>query len=96
MSEDSTQSFSNAFKKFLKSENLEQTFQEKKLIQSWEKIMGKPIAARTLKLWIKDGTMYVHLSSAPLKQELTNNREKVLELIEKEMGKRVVDKIRFV
>ena len=95
MKEDSIHSFKDAFGRFLKEESLEERFSEKRLIQSWGKIMGAPIANRTSKLFIKDKTLFVTLSSAPLKQELTNAKDKVLELIHKEFGKTVVDEIRF-
>ncbi len=96
MSKDNTTSFSNALKNFLKSENLQQTWDEKKLIQSWQKVMGKPIASRTTRIRIDQGKMFVYLSSAPLKQELTNNKEKVLERLEEEIGYRLVSDIRFM
>lgn len=96
MDKNNTTTFSNAFKKFLKSENLEQKWDEKKLIHSWNKIMGKPIASRTSKIRIDDGKMFVYLTSAPLKNELTNNKQKVLEMLEEEIGYRLVTDIRFL
>ena len=96
MSKDNTQSFSNALKQFLKSENLQNQWDEKHLIHSWEKIMGKPIASRTTKIRIDNGKMFVYLSSAPLKNELTNNKEKVLEMLEAELGKKIVSEVRFL
>ncbi len=96
MSKDNTQSFSNAFKQFLKNENLEDRWDEKKLIHSWEKIMGKPISSRTTKIRIDKGQMYVYLTSAPLKNELLNNKGKILDMLEQEIGKRIVKDIRFL
>ncbi|MFY0600828.1 MAG: DUF721 domain-containing protein [Cyclobacteriaceae bacterium] len=94
MKKDNTQSFSTAFEKFLKSENLDKTFQEKKLIQSWERLMGKTISSRTTKVQVRNKILYVQLTSAPLKQEMINSREKILEIIAKEFGTGVVDDIR--
>lgn len=96
MSSDNTQSFSSAFNKFLKSENLEQKFNEKKLIQSWEKLMGKTIASRTSKIFIKDRQMFVYLTSAPLKQQMTTSKSRVLELIIGEFGEGLIEDIRFL
>ncbi len=95
MTKDNTQSFSSAFQKFLKSENLEQTFQEKKLIQSWERLMGKTISSRTSKVQVRNKILYVQLTSAPLKQEMLNSKQKVMEIIEKEFGTGVVTDIRI-
>ncbi len=96
MSEDSTQSFKQAFGQFLKNEKLEQQFNEKRLIHSWQEIMGEPIANRTTNIFIKDGVLVVKLSSAPLKQELNMAKEKVLELFERKLGSQVVQEVRFI
>lgn len=96
MSEDSTQSFKQAFGKFLKNEKLEKQFNEKRLIHSWREIMGEPIANRTTNIFIKDSVLVVKLSSAPLKQELNMAKEKVLELFEKKLGTQVVKEVRFI
>lgn len=94
MTKDNTQSFSTAFQKFLKSENLEQTFQEKKLVQSWERLMGKTISSRTSKVQVRNKILYVQLTSAPLKQEMNNSKQKIIDIIEKEFGAGVIDDIR--
>lgn len=88
-------SFTNAFKKFLKTENLEVKYREKLLIESWGSIMGKPIAARTNKLFIKNRVLFIELSSAPLKQELVNNKTRVKEMIDEDFGG-LVDDVRFL
>lgn len=96
MDKHNTSSFTSALKQFLKSENLEKTWDEKKLIHSWQKIMGKTVASRTSKIRIDKGTMFVYLDSAPLKQELTNNKQKVLERLEEEIGYKLVSDVRFL
>lgn len=95
MTKDNTQSFASAFKNFLKSENLEQTFHEKKLVQSWEKMMGKTIASRTASVQVRNKILYVKLTSAPLKQEMVNSKQKILDIIEQEFGSGVVGDIRI-
>ena len=71
-------------------------FNETRLISSWEKIMGKPIASRTVRLFIKDRKLYVRLNSAPLKNELTLSKSKVMSLLEEELGTKVIDDIQFL
>lgn len=96
MKEDNTQQFHQAFDKFLKEENLENRFNERKLITSWNEIMGDPIARRTSKVFIKDEVLFVKLTSAPLRQELTNAKTKVLELLERSLGKKVIRDVIFI
>jgi predicted nucleic acid-binding Zn ribbon protein len=71
-------------------------YNETRLISSWEKIMGKPIASRTLKLFIKDKKLYVKLNSAPLKNELNLSKTKVLDLLHAEIGHKVLEDILFL
>jgi len=80
----------------LKSYNIDTQFEERHLISSWGKIMGKAIENRTSKIEVRNNVMVVTLSSAPLKHELNNSRQKVLGLIEKEFGKPVVKDVLFI
>ena len=96
MKEDSIKSFRNAFKQFLKEENLEHTFKQKQLIANWEKVMGKTIASRTSKVFFSKKTLFVQLTSAPLKQEMQNSKGDFLKLIETELGPGEVEDVRFL
>lgn len=95
MNDKNSHSFTSAFRQYLRSENLDGKYREKLLIESWEIIMGKPIASRTTRLFIKDKTLFIQLSSAPLKQEMVNNRVRVKEMIDEDFGG-LVDNIRFL
>ena len=96
MKEDSIKNFRTAFNQFLKEENLEQTFKQKRLIANWEKVMGKTIASRTTQVFFKKKTLFVKLSSAPLKQEMQNSKEKFLAIVGDEIGKGEVEDVRFL
>jgi len=96
MNEDPIKSFRNAFKGFLKEENLEHTYKQKQVIADWERIMGKTIASRTTKLFFNQKTLFVKLSSAPLKSEMQHAKDKIIELIEKEIGKGEIEDVRFL
>jgi len=85
-----------AFQDLLKSYRLEDTFQEKVLLASWPKLMGKTIADRTSNLYIKDKKLVVKITSGPLKKELQLNKSKVIALIEAEVGKGIIVEIVFL
>ena len=88
--------FKDAFGQFLKDEHLDVKYKQKKLIDSWERIMGRPIAARTTKMFFKDKTLFVELSSAALKEEMNRSHEIVLARMEEHMGEKLVDQVRFI
>jgi len=83
-------------KDMLKTFRLEDKFKETELIASWEKILGHTIAKRTQKIFIRDRKLFVKLSSAPLKNELSMSKSKIIALLFHEFGEAVIDDIVFL
>ncbi|MCR9250632.1 MAG: DUF721 domain-containing protein [bacterium] len=90
-----TSTVKEAIESMLDSFRLKSKFQQTQLINSWSKIMGEPIARRTSNLYIQDRTLFVTLTSAPLKHELTIGKKKIIEMLQKEFGPEVVDEVIF-
>ena len=86
----------DAFQDLLKAYRLEDTYQEKLLISSWPTLVGKTIADRTIKVYIKDKKLMVKITSGPVKKELQLNKSKVIALIESQIGKGIVDDVIFL
>jgi len=85
-----------AFQDLLKTYQLEGKFKETQLISSWETIMGKTIAKRTGKIYIKDKKMFVEVTSAPLKHELNMSKSKVIEMFNNRFYKNLIEEIIFL
>jgi predicted nucleic acid-binding Zn ribbon protein len=77
----------------LKQQKLKGKLNEVRLIDCWEKVMGPTIAQRTLEITLKDHTLYLKVASAPLKQELHFNTERVIELLNEALGENVVKNV---
>lgn len=90
-----TSSVKEAIDAMIDSFKLRGKFDQTKLINSWEAMMGKPISRRTEKIFIKDKVLFVKLNSAPLRQELTISKKKVLEIIHKDFNKELVNDVLF-
>lgn len=86
----------DAIEEMLKAYKINGKINETKVIDSWEKLMGKPIAARTTDLKFKYKKLYVTLNSAPLRQELAMSKSKMIELLNKEFSEKVVEDIVFL
>ncbi len=86
----------DAIKELLNAYRLEGKFDETRLVNSWGKIMGKPIAGRTSKIFMKNDVLFVELTSAPLKHELNMSKQKIINLINKELGKPIVKEVVFM
>jgi Dna[CI] antecedent, DciA len=68
----------------LKSFGLEDRYHEAELINGWSKVgqaLGKPVARYTKRIFVHKRTLYIELSSAPLKNELAMNRTQILALL---------------
>ena len=91
-----TSTIGEALKKLLHEYNIQGKFDEAKLISSWGRLMGTPIASRTKKLYIRDKKLVVELTSAPLKHELTISKKKILEILSREFGHSIVDDVVFL
>lgn len=87
------ESIGDAITEMLKAYRIEGKFFETDLVNSWERVMGNPIAKRTSKIYIRDKKLFVHISSAPLKHELSMSRDKILVLLTKEIGQSVINEV---
>ena len=63
-------------------------------IQSlWKKTMGVNVNSYTTDIYLKKKTLYVSLSSSVLRQELSYGKQKIVDLINEEIGKNLINKI---
>ena len=84
-----------ALQEMLQAFQLEKKFRQKKLISSWEKIMGPAVAHRTTQLQFREKKLFVFLNSASLREELFSSRERIKNLLNEEAGGEVVEEIVF-
>tara|TARA_B100000929_G_scaffold266713_1_gene234535 strand:- start:148 stop:441 length:294 start_codon:yes stop_codon:yes gene_type:complete len=59
----------------------------------WEKTMGSNINSYTTELNLKNKTLYVNLSSSVLRQELSYGKQKIINLLNNEIGETIINKI---
>ena len=89
------QPIKDAIGEFLKVSRLSGKLAEQKIIDGWERLMGKMIAKHTKQISIYDKKLFLHLDSAPLKQELFYSREKLVKMLNDEAGEEVIKEIVF-
>ncbi|WP_266367321.1 DUF721 domain-containing protein [Tellurirhabdus rosea] len=89
-------SLKDAIGLMLRSYQLQTRFNETYLEAFWEKMMGKSIASRTNRLYVKDRILYIEISSAPLRSELVIAKQKMIQLINRDMGTDVIDDVVFI
>jgi predicted nucleic acid-binding Zn ribbon protein len=95
MSKKSTNSFTlgDAISEYLSSTGMDKRLAEKKAVGAWERLMGLMIAKHTTEISIKDKTLYLKLDSSVLRQELSFAKDKIKDIMNKEAGMTVVEKV---
>ena len=79
----------------LQKENLDVALDEHRASALWPQIVGDGINRYTVKRYVKDGVMTVHLSSASLANELMLNRERIIKHINEAIGRDIIREIIF-
>ena len=87
------QSLGSAIKDYLKDQKLDGKMAEIEAVNSWESIIGKQIARATSSIYIKDGTLYVHLKSSIVRNELFMMRNDIIRVMNQRIGREVVKAI---
>ncbi len=84
---------SQAIEELLKTQHLKPRFDEANVVASWERLVGKAIARRTRKVFIRNKVLFIELVSPSMKQDLSYHKSKILEMLNKEFGEGVVKEI---
>lgn len=88
-----TATVGEAIRDLLNAYRLQNKFDEARLIDSWDRLMGKSISSRTTRLFVKDKKLFVQVNSAPLKNELNLSRAKIIDIFEREVGKDIIREV---
>lgn len=73
--------------------NLEKEFDKINIREAWNRLLGSGIANYTTKIDLRRDTLYVSLSSDVLREELSYGINKIIKMLNEDMGKTVVTKI---
>lgn len=91
-----TASLKDAIHELLSIYKLKGKYNETHVIAAWSRLMGPMIANRTGKIFIKNKKLYVQINSAPLKNELSMSRSKILEMLNRDVSADVLEEVIFL
>ena len=80
---------------FLRSEGLETPLLEYRITQAWPEVMGEAINAYTENLFIRNQTLFVHLTNPALRMELSMQRQDIVRRLNTHVGSQIIAEIRF-
>ena len=78
---------------FIKENNLSKGMQKLKVEEAWVKLMGQGVMSYTTKVTLQNKTLVVQLSSSVLREELSHGKEKIIKMLNEEVGEGVITKI---
>ena len=87
------QSVGQAIRDMLNTYRLTNKYDEANIIESWERLVGRPIASRTRKVFIKNKVLFVEFDSPTMRHDFSLHKTEVLEVFRKEFGDGVITEI---
>ena len=88
-----TTSIGDALREFMNKSRMKPRLTEVRIQENWEKLMGKTIARYTQSVQLIDHTLIVTTTVAPLKQELTYSKDKIIKLVNEMLGESIVKEV---
>lgn len=86
-------SLSDVLKEFIEANNLQKGMDKIDVRDAWKNLMGNGVNTYTREIMLKGTTLYVELTSAVLREELSYGKEKIVKMINEEMGREVVTEV---
>ncbi len=95
MRKNNTEKLSQILKSYIEQNNLQPKLSELDIIHSWENMMGKTVASYTEDIQIRNGTLFLKISSPMLRNELVMMREQIKKRLNENAGAEMIQQIVF-
>lgn len=83
----------DALRDFMDKSRMKPRLTEVRIRENWEQIMGKTISRYTEGIQLIDGKLMISTNVAPLKQELSYSKDKIIKLVNDMLGEPVVREV---
>lgn len=84
---------SEALKDFVSTNKLQKGLDKVNAREVWNSQMGPAIEKYTTSIKLEESTLYVQLSSSVLREELSYGKEKIIRMLNAELGKDLIKKL---
>lgn len=89
-------SIQDLMKSFIKENNLTKGMQKMKVEETWTKMMGSGVASHTTSVRLQNKTLIVQLKSSVLREELSYGKDKIIKMLNEELGEQIITKLMLV
>lgn len=86
-------SISDVLKQFIDDNKLQGGIDKIDVRDAWKNLMGSGVNNYTQEIMLKNETLYVQLTSSVLREELSYGKEKIIKMINEELGREVVKNV---
>ena len=93
MKNSNEQTLKEVIRELLEAYRLNEGLQESKLIHSWDEVAGGFVAKNTEKIYIRNKTLFTRLRSPALKNEISYEKSRLIDALNKAVGSEVITDI---
>lgn len=93
MRKNNSESVTNVVHRFLREYGLESPLNQYRLLAQWEKVMGSEVARQTRKLYIRNQSLCVELTSPALRMDLMMRRTELVRRLNEAVGAQVITEL---
>ena len=90
------QSLDSVIAEWIRENDLEKPLLEHRVVEQWDTILGPTIARYSRDISVKDGMLRVQITNAALRQELFEQRYKLIQKLNDAVGGEAVKDIRLL
>lgn len=83
-------SIGDVLKEFIERNKLQAGMDKINVEEAWKSLMGNGVNSYTKEIVLKGTTLYVSLTSAVLREELSYGKQKIINMINEELRKEVI------
>ena len=81
--------------RYLKAYRLDGKMLELDVISAWPEMMGTAVANRTKEITIRNKTLYLKMESSVMRDELAHGKEVIIQRINQQAGKELINDVWF-
>ena len=89
------QSIQTLLPDFLRRQGLESPLRQRRLLTSWDEVVGEPIARSPSERFIQNQTLYVKVHNPALRADLSMGRSLLVKRLNERAGAQVIVDIKF-